>query len=143
MDYETIILQKEEAVATITLNRPDKLNALSPKMGQELIDVFRAVDEDDDVRVVLITGSGRAFCAGADIQETFLDKIEEKKKGAVIDATRISMSSVHVPCHRCENLLLRSSTGLPSASAAPSPWAVISGLRLKMPCLASHSANEA
>ena len=88
MDYETIILQKEEAVATITLNRPDKLNALSPKMGQELIDVFRAVDEDDDVRVVLITGSGRAFCAGADIQETFLDKIEEKKKGAVIDATR-------------------------------------------------------
>ena len=88
MKYETIILEKKETIATITLNRPEKLNALNPKMQEELMDVFAAVEQDNAVRVVIITGAGRAFCAGADIEELFLKKIEERKKGIIEDATQ-------------------------------------------------------
>jgi enoyl-CoA hydratase/carnithine racemase len=56
-----------DGVATITLNRPDKLNALTATMYQDLIAAFDQADEDDDVRVVVVTGAGRAFCAGADL----------------------------------------------------------------------------
>ena len=81
MKYETVILEKKENIATITLNRPEKLNAVNDKMAEELVDVFSVVDKDDDIRVVVMTGAGRAFSAGADIQEFFLTKIEERKKG--------------------------------------------------------------
>lgn len=87
MKYETIVLDKKENIAWITLNRPDKLNALNKKMCEELLDVFGVVDRDDEVRVVVITGAGRAFCAGADIQERFLVKIEERKRGVLDDMT--------------------------------------------------------
>ena len=63
-------------VATITLNRPEALNSFTNVMMKELVDVFDLTDADDDVRVVIITGSGRAFCAGADLSgggETFSD----------------------------------------------------------------------
>ena len=86
--YETIVLVKNENIATITLNRPEKLNAESPKLAEELVDVFGVVDEDEDVRVVVITGAGRAFCAGADLKERFLQRAENRKKGIVEDVTR-------------------------------------------------------
>jgi len=85
--YETIILEKKENIATITLNRSEKRNAINEKMAEELIDVFGVVDRDDDVRVVVIRGAGSAFCAGADIQESFLKKVEERKKGIVGNVT--------------------------------------------------------
>lgn len=88
MRYETIILEKKENIATITLNRPEKLNALNPKMREELLDVFGVIDQDDEVRVAVITGAGRAFCAGADIKESFLSSIEERKRGISEDITR-------------------------------------------------------
>ena len=88
MKYETISLEKKETIATITLNRPEKLNAFNPKMQEELLDVFAAVEQDNEVRVVVITGVGRAFSAGADIQESFLRKIEERKKGIIEDVTQ-------------------------------------------------------
>ena len=56
-----------EQIATITLNRPEKLNAFTTKMMHEIISAFDKSDADDDVRVVIVTGSGRAFCAGADL----------------------------------------------------------------------------
>ena len=68
MPYEQITLAIDGAIATITLNRPDKLNAWTPVMGAELIDAFRTVDRDPAVRAVVFTGAGdRAFCAGADM----------------------------------------------------------------------------
>ena len=67
MSFETIILEKKEGIATITLNRPDKLNAWSSQMSQEFGNALRDIDNDDNVRVVVITGAGRAFCAGADL----------------------------------------------------------------------------
>jgi len=65
--YEQILYVVEDGVATITLIRPEKLNAFTNTMRLELIAAFDAVDADDDVRAVIVTGAGRAFCAGADL----------------------------------------------------------------------------
>ena len=67
MAYETIKYEVAEQILTITLNRPDKLNAFNAQMQAELIDAFDAADKDDDVRAVIVTGAGRGFCAGADL----------------------------------------------------------------------------
>ncbi len=67
MNYQTIILEKRGNVATITLNRPEKLNAISHQMTSELISALDDVDEDDEMRVLVITGTGRGFCSGADV----------------------------------------------------------------------------
>ena len=74
MDYETIRTEVEDGVLTLTLDRPDRLNAFTPTMKDELIAAFDQADADDDVRAVIVTGAGRGFCAGADLQaggETF------------------------------------------------------------------------
>ena len=74
MEYTQIIYSVADHVATITLNRPDQLNAFTSKMMREIIDAFDQVDADDDVRAVIVTGVGRGFCAGADLSgggETF------------------------------------------------------------------------
>ncbi len=66
MDYSHITCEVSERVMTVTLNRPEQLNTFTPVMRAELIDAFDVADADDDVRVVIVTGAGRAFCAGAD-----------------------------------------------------------------------------
>jgi len=65
--FETLLYSVEEGIATITLNRPDKLNAFNTQMMKDLIAAFDETDGDDNVRAVIVTGSGRAFCAGADL----------------------------------------------------------------------------
>jgi enoyl-CoA hydratase/carnithine racemase len=67
MDYEQILYAVEDGVGLVTLNRPDKLNAMTAQMGAELADVMAEADGDDAVRVVVMTGAGRGFCAGADL----------------------------------------------------------------------------
>src|SRR5205809_1989415 len=67
MTYEQILYEAGEGVLTITLHRPEKLNAFTPTMMRELIDAFDRADADDGVRAVIVTGAGRAFCAGADL----------------------------------------------------------------------------
>jgi enoyl-CoA hydratase/carnithine racemase len=67
MSYEQIINDLADGVMTITLNRPDRLNAWTPTMQRELIAAFDEADGNDDVRVVIVTGAGRGFCAGADL----------------------------------------------------------------------------
>jgi len=69
MSYEHIKYEISENILTLTLNRPDKLNAFTHTMRDELIDAFDHADEDDNVRAIIITGEGRAFCAGADLGE--------------------------------------------------------------------------
>ena len=74
MDYTQIIYEVADHIATVTLNRPDQLNAFTNTMMREVLDAFDRVDADDDVRVVIVTGAGRGFCAGADLSgggETF------------------------------------------------------------------------
>ncbi len=79
--YETILFEKKGQIATITLSRPEKLNVRNPRMGEELLSAFKLADEEEDIRVLVITGAGRAFCAGADVRERFLFRIENRKKG--------------------------------------------------------------
>ncbi len=67
MGYTEIIYDVADRVATITLNRPERLNAFTGRMMHELIAAFDQADADDDVRVVVVTGAGRGFCAGADL----------------------------------------------------------------------------
>ncbi len=67
MGFETITHQVDDGVLTITLNRPDQLNSFTVTMANELERSFRAVNDDDSVRAVIVTGAGRAFCAGMDL----------------------------------------------------------------------------
>lgn len=67
MDYTQILYSVDDHVATITLNRPDQLNAFTNTMMREIIDAFDRIDADDEVRAVIVTGAGRGFCAGADL----------------------------------------------------------------------------
>jgi enoyl-CoA hydratase/carnithine racemase len=67
MSYETVLYDVSDAVATVTLNRPERLNAWTARLGAELGDALATADEDDAVRAVVVTGAGRAFCAGADL----------------------------------------------------------------------------
>jgi enoyl-CoA hydratase/carnithine racemase len=67
MDFETIRYEVADGVLTITLNRPERLNAFTNQMAEDLLAAFDASDADDDVRVVVVTGEGRGFCAGADL----------------------------------------------------------------------------
>ena len=74
--YAEIIYEVSDNIATVTLHRPDKMNAFTGVMMNELLQVFDEIDADDNVRAVIVTGSGRAFCAGADLShgaETFSD----------------------------------------------------------------------
>ena len=69
MDFDTILYDVEDRTAVITLNRPDRLNALSPEMIAELREAYAAAEADDAVWTLVVTGNGRAFCAGADVTE--------------------------------------------------------------------------
>ena len=67
MNYETLLYQVEDKILTLTLNRPDKLNAFTVEMAHELIHAFNRASDDDEVRAIVVTGAGRAFCAGMDL----------------------------------------------------------------------------
>ena len=94
MSFEQIRYDAEDGVLTITLHRPDRLNAFTETMMHELLEAFDRADADDDVRVVVVTGAGRAFCAGADLEsggDTF-DRggsIDEHRDGGGRVALRI------------------------------------------------------
>ena len=69
MSWEYILLEKKDGVATVTLNRPEKYNAFAGRMRQEIVEVIDDVAGDREVRVVVITGAGKAFCVGGDVNE--------------------------------------------------------------------------
>jgi enoyl-CoA hydratase/carnithine racemase len=70
VEYQQILYSVEQGVLTITLNRPEQLNAFTPRMAAELIDAFERASREDAVRAVIVTGAGRAFCAGMDLAAT-------------------------------------------------------------------------
>lgn len=82
MSYETIRYEVSEGIATVTLNRPEVYNAMNQQMTNELISVFDETDRDDAVRVVIVTGEGKAFCGGADLSKG-ADIFNKDKNGAV------------------------------------------------------------
>lgn len=79
MEFKTLLINKIDGVAVITLNRPEKLNAVNLRMRLEFLDLLDDLSVDDEVRVIIVTGAGRAFCAGADISE-FGEKTAESRK---------------------------------------------------------------
>ncbi|TQS43101.1 enoyl-CoA hydratase-related protein [Cryptosporangium phraense] len=96
MTERAIALEIQDRVATITLDRPARLNAFTPGMASELVAAFDATDVDDDVRVVIVTGRGRAFCAGADLSggaDTF-DPANGPRSGQLIDGVPRDLGGV-------------------------------------------------
>jgi len=79
MEFQNIILKKEERIATIILNRPEVFNALNQQMADELVQAIKNVSQDEETRVLILTGAGRGFCSGADV------KIREVGGQKVID----------------------------------------------------------
>jgi enoyl-CoA hydratase len=82
--YETIIVEKEGGVATIMLNRPERLNAVDPTMHNELEELFGHINSDGDVNAIVLTGAGRAFCAGGDMRGAADSDPEENYRGAPV-----------------------------------------------------------
>ncbi len=95
MNYKSIQCNIQDRVLTILLNRPEKLNAVHDEMLNEMIDAFDQADKDDQVRVVVVTGAGRAFCAGADLekeQDTWAyhsEKLEDHRDSGGVVALKI------------------------------------------------------
>ena len=85
MAFQEIIYAVEDGIATITMNRPDKLNAFTETMRREMIEAFDKADDDDNVRVVIVTGAGRGFCAGADLSRGG-DTFDVEKRQTITDA---------------------------------------------------------
>lgn len=77
--YKTILSEKEENILTLTLNRPDVYNAFNEEMLSELLDAFKKAAEDDEVRCVILTGAGNAFCSGQDLKDFNEKKITFKE----------------------------------------------------------------
>jgi enoyl-CoA hydratase/carnithine racemase len=90
MAYETILVEHEDGVGVITLNRPDKLNAMNRQLNGELRDAIKAMDGDDGIGCIVITGAGRAFSAGGDIHEQRED--DRRYSEAELEARRTRSS---------------------------------------------------
>ncbi len=81
MNFETIKYKKENNSAVISLNRPEKLNAWTPFMAEELAEAINLANKDNKVGAIVMTGEGKGFCAGADIEETFQTRIDGNDPG--------------------------------------------------------------
>lgn len=104
MNYETIIYEKRERIAIITLNRPEKRNAINSKMASELVQVVDEIEKDDDVRVMILTGGPEAFCSGADLSEAQVTKTGRRERigpspmDKIRDMTKPTIAAISGPC---------------------------------------------
>lgn len=87
MSYEQITVERRGRVALLTLNRPEKLNAWTPKMMTELTDAMQSAATDVSTGAIVVTGAGRAFCAGADVDSVFRKQSDERETGNGTQAT--------------------------------------------------------
>ena len=90
MKWEFVLLEKEEKVATVTLNRPDKLNAFGGNMRREILEALEDACRDKDIRAIVITGAGKAFCAGGDVNEFAAGTSQIMAKEATIERPTMS-----------------------------------------------------
>ena len=93
MEYQDIQVDITDHIATVTLNRPQKLNAYTTLMGDELTHAYTTLSKDDTVRVIIMTGAGRGFCSGADVSNVFKKQINDEGKSA--SSSRITAQVVH------------------------------------------------
>jgi enoyl-CoA hydratase/carnithine racemase len=82
MPFETLLLEKKEGIGLLTMNRPDRMNAFNQQMEAEFVQALQEADQDDEIRVLVVTGAGKSFCAGADVGRMSAEERERKPKGA-------------------------------------------------------------
>lgn len=124
MAYETLLWEVTDRVLTLTLNRPDQLNAFTVQMARELIDAFERASEDDEVGAVVVTGAGRAFCAGMDLSATgnvfglneglaptLADMRERLDDPAIRDGVRDTGGRVTLAIHACKKPVIAAING--------------------------------
>jgi len=107
VSYETILYEKENGVAKITLNRPQALNAFTPQMNADLQNALKEGDGDDAVRCFLITGAGRAFCAGQDLKGR-----TPEQKGSLGASLREKYNPIILRMRRTEKIVLAAVNGV-------------------------------
>ena len=110
MDFEQITGELSDGILTLTLNRPERLNAWTGRMGGELMEAFDRADADDEVRAVIVTGAGRGFCAGADLAgggETF----DYRKRGETGPVPRDNGGELTLRIFRCTKPVIAAING--------------------------------
>jgi enoyl-CoA hydratase/carnithine racemase len=110
MSWEHVILEKKERVGLITLNRPEKMNAFGGRMRQEIAEVVDDVCNDKEVRVIVITGAGKAFCVGGDVSE-FVSG-ETKALTEALPSERPAMSQIVLALNRVEKPVIAAVNGV-------------------------------
>ncbi len=130
MTYENILCQIDGPYMVVTLNRPDKLNAYTGGMGAEIADAFMRADQDDDVRAIIVTGAGRAFCAGADVSGGAKSFDTSGEHGAGVFGARAKASgpSFVEAIFNCRKPSIAAINGPPSASE--SRWTLPMDVRI-------------
>jgi enoyl-CoA hydratase/carnithine racemase len=103
-------------VATITLNRPDRLNALTFEVYQELTDTFRALDTEPGVRAIVITGSGRGFCSGGDVED-IIGRLFERDQQGLLEFTRLTCALI-AAIRRCRRPIVAALNGTVAGAGA-------------------------
>ena len=93
MKYKDLILDKKDGIAILTLNRPQRFNAMGLTFREDFPVAIREVDQDDEVRVLIVTGAGNGFCSGADVKEILATSVN-KRKGRYQDYIRASAESI-------------------------------------------------
>jgi len=103
----------EKGIATVTLDRPDQMNALTQTMRKELIGIFNAADQDDRVRAVVVTGAGKAFCAGADLSSggSAFDRTVQEGRGVRISEHRDGGGQISLAVFRCRKPVIAAING--------------------------------
>src|SRR2546425_5838803 len=86
---KSLLYEQRAGIASITLNRPERLNALTFEVYRELIDIFAVLRDEKDVRVVVITGAGRAFCSGGDVHDIIGELFKRNMEG-LLEFTRMT-----------------------------------------------------
>ncbi|TAK83157.1 MAG: enoyl-CoA hydratase [Aquabacterium sp.] len=124
MTYDTLDYAVDAGVLTLTLNRPDKLNAFTVQMAEELVDAYRRASEDDAVRAIVVTGAGKAFCAGMDLavegnvfgldeslQPTLADVQERAEDPAILKGVRDTGGRVSLAVFECKKPVIGAING--------------------------------
>ncbi|TAL24683.1 MAG: enoyl-CoA hydratase [Aquabacterium sp.] len=124
MTYDTLDYAVDAGVLTLTLNRPDKLNAFTVQMAEELVDAYRRASEDDAVRAIVVTGAGKAFCAGMDLavegnvfgldeslQPTLADVRERAEDPAILKGVRDTGGRVSLAVFECKKPVIGAING--------------------------------
>ncbi|MBI3303417.1 MAG: enoyl-CoA hydratase/isomerase family protein [Deltaproteobacteria bacterium] len=103
MDYKEILVDVQDHIATVTLNRPQKLNAYTTLMGEELTHAYDSLGRRDDARVIIMTGAGRGFCSGADVGAVFQKNINERSQGGAPSSASVvpSRTGLHYALRNC------------------------------------------